>query len=319
MNQIVNLVPKKSEQFVPWEGLGTKINVKDSLKTTMKNAGLDWQAKRTPNLYAVSADTIIKGSKSVIYRSDNNLELGVVTDKYKIAQPEDIVKLYKDLIDLKGWKLDVLGTLDGGKRIWALAKTDSSFFAGNDEEDIVDIHLLLTTTFDGNSSTQGKFIGLRNICGQSLSLAVGENSGLTKIRLNHKAEFNPKFMTQKLNVLPKASEVFEGQVATLCNKPINDAQAARFLIDMLEGEGADPDDLSVRQRNLVLKVLELYQGKGIGSKFKSSRGTAWGLLNALTQHVDYDVGLNTNNIIRSAWFGLGETLKIKAMTKLLKI
>lgn len=318
MNQVVNFPTKPKEQFVPWEGLGAKINVKDSLQTTMKNAGLNWKAKRSPVLYSV-ADTVIKGTSDVIYRSDNNYQLGIVSDKYKIVQPEAVVGLYKELVDLTGWKLDVLGSLDGGRRLWALAKTDMSFFAGDDEEDIIDIHLLLTTTFDGSSSTLGKFVSFRNICGNSISLAVGENSSLGKVTLNHKAEFDPKKLKEKLKVLPKASEIFERQVELLCKKQISDEQAVRFLIDTLEKEGADPDHLSARQVNIIAKVFDLYKGKGMGSTFKSSRGSAWGLLNAITQHIDYNVGRNDNNRIRAAWFGIGETLKIKAMDKLLNL
>lgn len=316
MNQVAKLVKKPTEQFVPWSGLGAKVSEKDSLETILKNADLQWQAKRSPVLFA-AGEVVAKGTSDVIYRSDNNFQLGIVSDKYNIVQPKEVVSFYKDLVGLEGWKLDVVGMLDGGKRIWALAKTDASFFAGNDTDDIIDIHLLLTTTFDGSSSTIGKFTSIRVACGNSLALAVGKNEGLGKVTVHHKAQFDPKNVKEKLGIYKKASDVLEEQIATLTSKQISDKQAVRFLIDMLEREGADPDSLSARQANIVTSVFELYKGKGIGSNWISSKGTAWGLLNALTQHIDYNVGRNDNNRIRAAWFGLGETLKIKAMNKLL--
>lgn len=321
MNQIAKIKKvdvDNSEQLMPWTGLGTKVAEKDSLDTIIKKANFEWQAKRTPVLF-VSGDEIHTGTSDVIYRSDTKYQLGVVSDKYNIVQPREVISFYKDLVSLEGWKLDVIGQLDGGRRIWALAKTNTSFFAGDDTDDIVDIYLLLTTTFDGSSATIGKFTSIRVACGNSLTLAVGKNEGLGKVKVHHKAEFISKKVKEKLQIYKKASEVMEQQVKQLTEKQITDEQAVRFLIDTLEREGAELDDLSVRQTNIIASVLELYKGNGLGSNWKSSRGTAWGLLNALTQHVDYNVGRTDNNRIRSAWFGLGETLKINAMKKLLEI
>lgn len=318
MNQAVK-VTSDSELLVPWTGLGAKVGHKDSLDTILKNSNLGWEAKRSPVLFTSGEDEICKGTSDVIYRSDNNYQLGIVSDKYKIVQPKEVFSLYQSLVGLEGWKLDVVGQLDGGRRLWGLAKTNASFFAGNNTDDIVDIYFLLTTTFDGSSATIGKFTSMRVACGNSLSLAVGKNEGLGKVTVHHKSDFDPKRVKEKLGVYKKASEVFEEQVELLVNKPISDEQAVRFLIDILEKEGADPDNLSARQANIVASVFELYKGKGLGSNWGSSKGTAWGLLNAITQHVDYNVGRNTNNIVRQAWFGLGETLKIKAMNQLLTI
>lgn len=36
------------------------------------------------------------------------------------------------------------------------------------------------------------------------------------------------------------------------------------------------------------KVQELYEGRGRGSQLESARGTAWGLLNAVTEYVDHE-------------------------------
>jgi phage/plasmid-like protein (TIGR03299 family) len=301
-----------TEQFVPWNGLGAKVSEKDSLDTIMKNADLQWQAKRSPVLFA-AGDTIARGTSDVLYRSDNNLQLGIVSNKYNIIQPREVLSLYKDLVSLEGWKLDVVGQLDGGKRVWALAKTDSSFFAGNVVDDIIDIYMLLSTTFDGSTSFGGKFVAVRAASGTSVTLEHA------KVTVHHKSDFDPKKVKEKLNVYKKASEIMEEQVKSLVDKKISDKQAVRFLIDVLESEGVDPDILSARQANIVSNVFELYKGQGIGSTWNSSNGTAWGLLNALTQHIDYNVGRNDNNRIRAAWFGGGETLKIKAMNKLLSI
>jgi phage/plasmid-like protein (TIGR03299 family) len=313
MNQVVM---KKDYNEVPWDGLGYSVKPEDKIKDALIGADLNWSAKRTKVCYNVGSKLIV-GTNDVLYRSDNNKQLGIVSDKYNVVQPEEVIKFYTDIVNLRGWHLDVIGQVDDGKRIWALAKTDASFNAARGDK--IDIYLLLSTTFDGSSSTIGKFTSVRVACSNTLSLAVGKNEKMGKVSVHHKAIFNPKEMQEKLGIYLKATNVFEEQVKVLTKAKVDDKQAVRFLIDTLEKPNFDPDKLSARQGNIIKAVFEMYKGGGRGATLDSCNGTAWGLLNAITQHIDYNVGRNVNNRMRSAWFGLGETLKIKTFDQLLKL
>jgi len=62
------------------------------------------------------------------------------------------------------------------------------------------------------------------------------------------------------------------------------------------------------------RALELFQGHGRGSRLASSQGTAFGLLNAVTEFVDHERrARSTDHRLDSAWFGQGAALKQKAM------
>jgi len=65
------------------------------------------------------------------------------------------------------------------------------------------------------------------------------------------------------------------------------------------------------------KVLELFDGKGMGSDLKGASGTKWGLLNAVTQYVDHERGHNADTRMSNAWFGDGNRLKSQAEALLL--
>jgi hypothetical protein len=74
----------------------------------------------------------------------------------------------------------------------------------------------------------------------------------------------------------------------------------------------DPSKLpNVRALN---RVQKLYHGEGRGSRLCTAQGTAWGLLNAITEYVDHEKRARSNDYrMDSAWFGQGASLKDKAL------
>jgi hypothetical protein len=68
------------------------------------------------------------------------------------------------------------------------------------------------------------------------------------------------------------------------------------------------------------KVQSLYEGKGRGSDMESARGTAWGLLNAVTEYVDHERRARSSEYrMDSAWFGPGAEIKQKALDAALQL
>jgi hypothetical protein len=61
-------------------------------------------------------------------------------------------------------------------------------------------------------------------------------------------------------------------------------------------------------------ILSLFAGLGRGADLVSARGTAWGLVNAVTQYVDHESGAKSvDHRLDRAFFGTGEDLKNRAM------
>ncbi|MNV76354.1 hypothetical protein D3C71_1697010 [compost metagenome] len=68
------------------------------------------------------------------------------------------------------------------------------------------------------------------------------------------------------------------------------------------------------------KVQNLYEGKGRGADLTSARGTAWGLLNTVTEHVDHERRARSSEYrMDSAWFGQGAVIKQKALDAALQL
>ena len=62
----------------------------------------------------------------VRYRSDTHAPLSVVSQRYQEVQPMEILNFYKYLTEQSGFKLETAGVLKGGRKFWALARTDQS-------------------------------------------------------------------------------------------------------------------------------------------------------------------------------------------------
>jgi phage/plasmid-like protein (TIGR03299 family) len=87
--------------------------------------------------------------QKVLFRSDTNTPLSVVSQRYQVVQPREILEFYRDLTKVSGFELETAGVLKGGKKFWALAKTGQDFaLKGND---VTNGYILLATACDGTS------------------------------------------------------------------------------------------------------------------------------------------------------------------------
>ena len=78
--------------------------------------------------------------------------------------------------------------------------------------------------------------------------------------------------------------------------------------------------MDAEDERALRKVQELYEGRGRGSQLDSARGTAWGLLNSVTEFVDHERRARSNEYrMDSAWFGQGAQLKQKALDNALRL
>lgn len=300
----------------PWHGLGTNINKDADLDQWRVAAGLNWEALKGQECFKMPVENgparqgrYQETSDFILYRSDTLAKLGNITDRYNVVQPREVIEFYSDLVKLEGWHMEVAGCLDGGKRIWALAKTNQEFSI-NGTLDVMDTYLLLATSFDGSLATIGKFTSVRVVCQNTLTMSLGDKAAIIKV--SHGTAFDPEKMKQQLGISQDATNQAQEEFNALAQRKLNKKEAMRFIVDVLAGKGTDENELSTRQANIIKNVYQLYDGRGFGATLPSANDTAWGAVNAITQYVDHTQGRNVNNRMRSAWFGTGEQTKLEA-------
>ncbi|MFO3706633.1 DUF932 domain-containing protein, partial [Xanthomonas codiaei] len=98
---------------------------------------------------------------------------------------------------------------------------------------------------------------------------------------------------------------FVDRMKALCDVPVRPDSVEGLLRRVLVYGGSTPGSAVVNEQ-AVARVRALYESAGRGATLTSSRGTAWGVLNSLTEYVDHHRRAHSDDNRRdAAWFGLG--------------
>ena len=106
------------------------------------------------------------------------------------------------------------------------------------------------------------------------------------------------------------------QMKGLSERKVKAHEAMNYLSRVFFDEKKE-GSVNASERTLA-KVMALFDGRGRGAELASSNGTAFGLLNAVTEFVDHERrARSTDHRLESAWFGQGATLKERALMQAL--
>lgn len=302
----------------PWHGLGNHLPPNEPIEVWQQAAGMDWKIKETEVLYSVSEGVGLHVKTSpdnkVLFRSDTQAPLSVVSKRYQVVQPKEVLEFYRDLVSIGGFELETAGVLKGGKKLWALAKTgQETMLKGGDN---VKAYLLLATSCDGTLATTAQFTSVRVVCNNTLQMAVGESKGAVKVP--HSTTFDPILVKQSLGLGVTAWDQFMDSIKVLSERKVHRIEAMNYLVDVL-GNPAIPLVEQPNQKALQA-VHALFSGAGKGAEMASASDTAWGLLNAVTDYVDHQRrARNDDYRLDSAWFGMGASIKQKAFESALEL
>lgn len=317
---------------VPWHGLGESILPEDSVDDIRIKAGLDYDVVKTPVEYtrrvipmATDSDALVpvtevSSDKCVLYRSDTGTDLSVVSTKYQVVQPRQIVDFYRDLTERFGFQLEVVGALKGGRKVWALANTGNAFQLRDRDE--VRGYLLLATSYDGTMATQARFTSVRVVCNNTLTLADAQ--GRAEVTVPHSTKFDADQVKLDLKI-GQPWEEFQRASAQMTNRIVSRDETVMFLLDVFHQlgnkEAIEETYADEKRRAQIDKTLERLQKalfESPGAQLASARGTLWGALQAVTFDVDHQLpSRSTDTRLDKAWFGTGAAIKQRAWNRAL--
>lgn len=303
----------------PWHGLGNKLTTLQPLDVWKRQAGMDWMIEESEvrfitGNHAVGAIHTFPEQK-VLYRSDTKRPLAVVSKRFQVVQPEEVLEFYRDLTEYSGFELETAGVLKEGRKFWALARTgQSTTLKGKDQ---VNGYLLLATACDGSLATTAQFTSVRVVCNNTLQIALGDNRGAVKVP--HRSEFNADAVKQQLGITVAPWTRFVAKMKDLVACPVDPDSVDGLLRRVLVYPG-QVGKAPVVNEQAVRSVRALYDGGGRGAQLASSRGTAWGLLNSVTEYVDHHRRARSDDHRReAAWFGQGAQFKQRAWDELVQL
>ncbi|KAF1720193.1 DUF932 domain-containing protein [Pseudoxanthomonas wuyuanensis] len=303
----------------PWHGLGNKLARQQPIEVWKQQAGMDWQIEESEVRYVTGRNNVgvIQPfpENKVLYRSDTKKPLAVVSKRFQVVQPGEILEFYRDLTAVNGFELETAGVLREGRKFWALARTgQSTVLKGRDR---VDGYLLLATACDGTLATTAQFTSVRVVCNNTLSIALGNAGGAIKVP--HRSQFDPDAVKRQLGITVSSWDGFVARMKALCERPVDPDSVEGLLRRVLVYAAADGKAPVVNEQALG-NVRALYEGGGRGAQMASSRGTAWGLLNSITEFVDHHRRARSDDHRReAAWFGQGARLKQRAWDEVMRL
>lgn len=307
----------------PWHGLGHSLAPKQPLEVWAKQAGMDWQIQESPVRFMADTAGHLGAihtfpEQKVLFRSDNQQALSVVSQRYQVVQPREVLEFYRDLTEIAGYELETAGVLKGGKKFWALAKTgQSSVLKGND---MVLGYLLLATSCDGTLATTATPTTIRVVCNNTLSVAV--NRATQAIKVPHSTKFDAQAVKKQLGVAVSQWDSFMHQMRMLSERKVKPHEAMNYFLQVVcdTPSANDGKPMVLNNERALNKVKSLYEGQGHGAEMASAKGTAWGLLNAVTEYVDHEKRARSDeHRMDSAWFGQGATIKQRALESALQL
>lgn len=306
----------------PWHGLGNQLAANQPLEVWAQQAGMNWRIEETEVRFVSGSAGSSLGSihafpeQKVLYRSDTKAPLSVVSSRYQVVQPQSILEFYRDLTEVGGYELETAGVLKDGKKLWALARTGQSVSLKG--KDTVNGYLLLATACDGSLATTAQFTSVRVVCNNTLQIALGDSAGCVKVP--HRSQFDAQAVKRQLGIAISSWDGFMARTKALAECRVNDNAAETFFRRVLTYPVSSGQPMPATNDSAIKAVQSLYAGKGMGATLTSASGTAWGLVNSITEFVDHHRRARSDDNRRdSAWFSTGAALKQKAWDEAMRL
>lgn len=305
----------------PWHELGNQLPPRQPLEVWAKQAGMDWRICETPVRYMAEqagafGSIMTFEDQKVLYRSDTKAPLSVVGGRYQVVQPREVLEFYRDLTEISGFELETAGVLKEGKKFWALARTGKqTLLKGNDA---VTGYILLATSCDGTLATTATPTTVRVVCNNTLSIALNGTS--SAVRVPHSTTFDAQAVKRQLGIAVSGWDTFMYRMKTLSERKVKSHESMNYFLRVMCQVDGHADNQSLTNERALKKVQELYEGRGRGAELSAAKGTAWGLLCAVTEFVDHERrARNQEYRLDSAWFGQGAGLKQRALDHALQL
>ena len=260
----------------PWHGLGTRVEEAPTSSDALRMAGLDWNVVQR-NIQ-VCGGAKIQNYKANIRDSDGAV-LGVVSDRYKIVQNAEAFEFTDSLIG-GDVRYETAGSLNGGRKIWLLAKLPETEIVGDKTEP----YLCFTNTHDGSGAIRVCMTPIRIVCNNTLNLALCSARRAWSVR--HTGDMASKMHEARVCLEMACAYIDElGQTADrLANTTVSRDKLGEILDEMFP----ITEDSTDRGKQNIQKLKDDYMVCYFAPDIMKFRGTAWGAVNAMSDMISHN-------------------------------
>lgn len=311
----------------PWHALGTPVDGAMTAAQAMELSRQDWDViKRQLFTHSASGQPVMIPAWG-IFRDDNGAFLGTCGEDYAPIQNAKQFESIDFLLEsTDGAHYDTAGVLGYGERVWALARIPSADISVG--EDRHEAYLLAATSHDGSLAFTLKLTATRVVCQNTLSMALGSNGSLARIKHTRNALDRVEQAKRYMRLVGQNSASLQEKLNILASRRMT-KDSYQSIMDKLFPAPKDENASPARRDNILADVIRLYESNDANA-FPETKGTAYNLLNAVTEYTDHlrtsrlsddkrDLGYTSDRArYEAAIFGSGDTLKNRALDVILQ-
>ena len=212
--------------------------------------------------------------------------LSVVGSRYKTVQNEELFSFADTLHDGNPdvyW--ESAGSLKNGRIVYgSLSVPRTIVLDPKGVNDETKLYLIVWTSHDGSVAVQSAITPVRVMCQNTLNLAMKQAKQSFKIRHTQTVEGKIAAAREALGLTFAYADEFEKQAQELFAVEVNDKKFSQIINKMYPKPEKDAKGSIKKWENKVLLIDELYHNSPTNANIK---GTAWGVVNALTERLDY--------------------------------
>jgi len=272
----------------------------------------DFVTKMSPEQIAEDSQNLIIPDRFAVVRTTDNKPLGIVGSKYTPLQNIEAFEFFDPFIQDKQATFEAGGVLNGGSRIWVLAKINEGANGSVIDNDAVNTYLLLYNSHDGTTNVGVMMTPVRVVCQNTLSMATQgfKSSDIVKIAHTKSMKSSMSLVQKTIDLARKQFIVTLEQYRQMQERKIDMEGVARFAMASIKPTEIDSFDMNKLPR-VVKNTIDFYNNHETQT-MPGVRGTVWGAYNAVTGFVDHIQGRSAENRLNSTWFGPGKKIRERA-------
>jgi len=293
----------------PWHGLGTMVEEAPNSADALRLAGLDWTVEQK-NIQLCGGSKV-PGYKANVRSSDGKI-LGVVSDRYRVIQNKEAFEFTDNIIG-GDVRYETAGSLNGGKKIWLLAKLPTTEIVGDKTEP----YLCFSNTHDGSGAVRVCMTPIRVVCNNTLNLALDSAKRAWSVR--HTGSLQSKM--HEARACLRMADTYMGALAEKASRMANTTVTRDQLNQILDELFPVDEHSTEREKQNVKKLRDEYMVCYFAPDLIKFRDTAWGAYNAMSDMITHNAPLRkTENYRENNWGRLmdGHVMMDK-MTALLNV
>jgi phage/plasmid-like protein (TIGR03299 family) len=281
-----------------WHGLGTVIDDNLTGEDAMKRF-CGWWVESRPVFCEVNGERRELPARANV-RSDTGEVLGLVSDGYRIVQNVDLGRFADALVGADAaLTMETCGSLLGGRKVFLLVKAPKSVRVGKSGEDETVPYLLLSNAHDGSMALSACWTMVRVVCNNTYTQALGGIDASvragTAFRVRHDGDIASAMVEARrvLGIAAKGLTTYEQTAQRLAGISMDATSRAEYFDAAYSAIfGAEPELLEHREAYAEKRAKVLAEWRAAMDRpeqcIDGIGGTAWALLNAVTEWMDHN-------------------------------